>query len=317
MKDAGSLGGEREMINWDRIHKLGAPQQKPAPAPGTTPVVPTTTDPRRYMRNLGRNVTKAVGPTKPAKPDAGPAAPDPRIQGYVDWAEDQRERDMQKGKEWGEQYYGAGNPEIKAIMDLWKNRATGMDPTEVNLMRERGTAGINQQLATNMRALRGLQATNGVRGGAAIGQALPAMTQANQARAGLERDIALTDMARRDAALRALESTVTGERQGLVGSQLGWAGMGATDRSTGLGYVLSKDEIERLRGLVNDAANPLGSGAPPWLQKQMEGLGDILKDPNKLLEIAGNLAFPGVGLASGVGLGSGFSSPYVGSGGIF
>lgn len=202
------------------------------------------------------------GPTikipKPGTPPPPASAPDPRLPGFTDWLKGQREGDMAAGAAWADGKFGASNPEMKGILDTLKQRSLGLNSEETGLMRSRGVQGINSQLATGLRQLKGAQnLPGGVRGGAAVGQALPTLAKANLARSDLESNIATADMDRRRQGLQDYASLLTGERSGALGAELGFAGLGAQDRAGGMQYLLGKDWITAAQNAVNG-----GGGTP-------------------------------------------------------
>jgi len=149
--------------------------------------------------------------------------------------------------------FGMNNPAMKEIMDARRSAAFGQDGY-ADTLRAQGVQGINSTMSTGLRSLRGMQAGSGVRGGAALGQALPMLTQANQARSGLESNIALADMQRRSAALGDLESTVTGERAGSLGTNFGWTGLDSANRNNALQYLTSMDFMKNAQAGANPAS---------------------------------------------------------------
>ncbi len=191
----------------------------------------------------------AMTPEQRAKSQRDANSPERRLPGFQDWMRGERDADMKAGAEWADGKFGASNPEMAAILEERRKRALGLNGAEVGLMRDRGMQGINQQLATNLRQLKGIQGASGLSGGATLGQAIPTLSHATQARAGLETDISLADMQRRSEALKDYEGTVTGERAGALGAQIGFAGMGSADRASGMQYLLSRDFMEKMRGL--------------------------------------------------------------------
>lgn len=184
------------------------------------------------------------------------------VSGLSDWMKTQRVNDTKEGMGFAGHYFGEGNPQVKEILDTRRSRAMGLNGAEIQALRERASSGINAGMATNMRALRGVQATNGVRGGAAGAQAIPIVNAANQARANAERDIAIEDMKRRGNELDKYEGTFTNERGGLLGTALGWAGAGAADRSSALQYGIGKDQMNEFQDQAN--WNPDLNGEEPW-----------------------------------------------------
>jgi hypothetical protein len=227
-----------------------------------------------------RSDWKALTPeeraAKTAKVTLDAGAPDARLPGFADWLKGSRQTDMAEGADWAKDKFGAGNPEMKAVMDLRKLRAQGLNTAEVGVMRDRGVGGINQQLATGLRQLKGMQGASGLMGGATLGQAMPHLAKATQARAGLETDIALADMQRRGEELNRYESTLTGERTGALGAQFGFAGLGAGDRSSALQHLLGRDFIQGLAGA--------GGPTTPLAQKAHEAggaYGSVFNNPTK------------------------------------
>lgn len=177
---------------------------------------------------------------------ANGAPVDPRLAGQIRSDEVARDRAFDEGAKRFGSLFGESNPQIKEMMDAMRQRALGLNQAEVDSMRSRGVQGINSQMATGLRQIRGAQALSGVRGGAAIGQQLPVLTKANEARGNLEADIAKADMDRRQTGMQDYLSLLTGERTGQIGSQLGYAGLAAQDRAGAMGYLLNQDYIKSL-----------------------------------------------------------------------
>jgi hypothetical protein len=187
--------------------------------------------------------TGNIGPIGIEHGEGGPIA-NPNYQSPIGDPAASRASDFQKGLDFGEKYFGEGNADMAEILATRKKRALGLNQDEIQAYRERGGAGINQQMATGMRALRGAQAGSGVRGGAAGAQAIPLVNRANQARGALERDIGIADMERRSSELTGYERSLTGERAGLLGTGAAFADMGAGDRATMLQYLLGEKAID-------------------------------------------------------------------------
>lgn len=193
---------------------------------------------------------------------------DPRLAGITSLFRKERDADLERGGQFADPLFGMNNPAIAEIIKARRDAAFGNDP-QAQIARAQGVQGINTTMATGLRSLRGSQALSGVRGGAAIGQALPVLTQANQARSALESNLALADAQRRSDALSGLESTVTGERAGKLGTQFGYGGLGAQDRSGGLQYLTSSDFLDQAR---KGMSGPEGKKKPGGIQ-------GIMKDP--------------------------------------
>lgn len=209
--------------------------------------------------------------TKDIKRTVGQQDPvDPRISGFADWLKLQRRGDLAEGQDFASTRFGAGNKDMAEILTAKKDRAFGDNKAETDLLRSQGVSGINSQLATGLRSLKGLQGASGIRGGAAIGQALPHLAKANLARSTLEGDIALGEMRRRDEALRDYESTLTGERAGQLGTMFGFAGLGAGDRSSAMQHILGSDFLRSAQGALAGAMGG-GPGRDPGIGGFMPG----------------------------------------------
>lgn len=221
----------------------------------------------------GKNISVGETNDKATAPKANPYD----FKELAKYLEEQRGGDIKKGLDFGKQYFGEGNKDMAEILNTRRERAMGLNQNEMNLMRERAGAGINQQMATGMRQLRGVQAGSGVRGGAAAAQGIPIVNQANQARGAAERDIALADMQRRSQELSNYETSLTGERAGLLGTGFGFASMGAADRSGAMQYGLATDALNKWNG-----GSGMSEGEKPWnVKDSMEGWKKSGFDPNK------------------------------------
>lgn len=184
-----------------------------------------------------------------------------------------RMNDIQSGIAFGSPYFGHGNPEIDEILKTRRERALGLNANEMQLMRERASSGINKQMQTGLRALHGAQAGSGVRGGAAAAQTIPVLNQANEARAGAERDIALADMARRSSELGNYEHSLTGERAGLLGTGLSFATLGSGDRASTKESELIGKGITDYQKMADEAKTPEERS---WLENLWTHYGDVL-----------------------------------------
>lgn len=223
-----------------------------------------------------KSVTNAPAKAKAKKPVLPP--------GYEKLAaklQAQLWNDIGKAKNWADPMFGRNDPDMARLIEEREKMAYGTDTRGMDLARARGMTGINSTLATNLRQLKGMQGASGLRGGAAIGQALPALTGATQARAGLERDLQLGEMDRRAAAMKDLETTMTGERAGALGTTFGLAGLGSQNRYGALQYLLGD---KYLQGALAQQAALGGSGGVPvgrppgdWLSGTFESAWDDLQ----------------------------------------
>lgn len=208
--------------------------------------------------------------TGDVRPGLGGFNIDPRVGQLVEYGRASRAGDMREGEEFGNRFFGANNPDMKRIIDARMAAAFGTDPT-VDLQRAQGVNNINQTMQTATRGLMSRLASSGVRGGAAGGAAIPIARDALNARQGLETSLAINEQKRRDAALGALESTLTGERSGLLSSIFGFAGLGAQDRGNAQQTVLGQDYIKA----AQQAFAGLGGGGAPSFSERLS------KDPSR------------------------------------
>jgi hypothetical protein len=98
---------------------------------------------------------------------------------------------------------------------------------------------------------------------------------------GLERDLALSGMDRRRAALGDYEHSLTGERAGLLGSAFGNAGLGAQDRNSAMGMLTSQGWLDQAKA-ERDATNGIGAGGDskkPWYQPSFNPLDPRYTNP--------------------------------------
>lgn len=215
---------------------------------------------------------KSPGILEGPNPPALPPGVDPRLAGMTDWMKTQRQGDISEGQTFADKYFGAGNPQMQAIVDARKAAAFGPD-TQTQLAREAGTEGINRSVQTALRQFSGRLPATGVRGGAAGAMAGMLTRDAVGQTRGLERDLSLDAAKRREEALGNYEHTLTGERAGSLGTALGYAGIGSQDRYGGMGYLTGLNFMNSAQKAVDDAKDPLGGGGgkdKPWYQKAWE-----------------------------------------------
>ena len=175
-----------------------------------------------------------------------------------------READLARGRERGqelfgrEQFFVRDRGDIQADTEdiIARRRASleGFSPEERNLLREQATAPLMQQQATALRQLRGAQAQSGVRGGLAGAQQAGLISQQAGQRAGLERDVALANIQRRQEALGDFESTIGGEQGraqkqqfAQLGTELGFGQLGASERAAGFQQALGEQQLAQSR----------------------------------------------------------------------
>lgn len=100
--------------------------------------------------------------------------------------------------------------DTQQIIDLRKANLAGFSPEEINAMRAQEVSQMGRAQSTALRQLRGAQAQAGLRGGAAAAQQANILAQSQAARANVERDLFLQNIAQRRAALGDYESSVRG-----------------------------------------------------------------------------------------------------------
>ncbi len=275
-----------------------------AGAPDNTPLDPakvaavraqaaqTPAEPAQELNTAGTAYNPFTGtsadPTSPAGRAAAPA-PAPTnpygttfdVAGLAKHLHDARMADVGEGMGFAGNFYGQGNAQMAEIENAQRQRAlNGFSPEERSTYSQAANQGINQQLSTGIRAVRGAQATNGVRGGAAGGQFAPVLNQANQARAKSETDLNVADYAARQRALSDYQGTVSGERSGMLGTAFGFAGAGAGDRASALQYGLGQDDLMKANAGVAAAGTPDFSDHPWNAKDSMDQWKQHNYDPN-------------------------------------
>jgi len=114
---------------------------------------------------------------------------------------------------------GRRSQDIADIVARRRAQLGGFSPEEQQALREQTLGAIGGTEQTALRQLRGVLGAQGVRGGLAAAQQADVITQAQQARTQLERDVFLQQIAERRRALGAFEQTVTGAEAGEFGRE--------------------------------------------------------------------------------------------------
>jgi len=211
-----------------------------------------------YDAKIKKELNKPVQQQSPTVRGAAPVVPTKPVLTPSGQA---RQNDMATGKDLLKEYFGPGNVQMNKVITAREQAAYGNDP-RAQLLRDEAIANQNQAMQGAMRGLSGQLATSGVRGGAAGGLGLQVAAQAAQQRGSLERQLSADELARRDQALSALESTLTGERAGELGGMFGYAGLGAADRANEAQTGLGQDYLDYLMGKGKYAA-PVKTGGTP------------------------------------------------------
>jgi hypothetical protein len=256
------------------FHSLAAPlKQFMPPAPPAYDPIGINGESKPTMSAPLGNYAKPAAPviaTKPTQPMIGSSETMANADAIKKWIDGNTDAGIKSGEDYFTKYYGLNNPEVQSALIAMKNRAMGgLTMPEMTALRDRGTAGINSQTATNLHQLRGVMGASGVHGGAAGGAALPVLNTAAQQRTKLEGDIANADLNMRQGALKDYYSMLTNERGGFLGSVMGMAGVKGASANSGLAGALSIDQIKSLSDLVAK----LGAGNPGAVPAQVSGVG--------------------------------------------
>jgi hypothetical protein len=186
--------------------------------------------------------------------------------------------------------------DVQRVIDMRSANLAGFTPDEINAMRAQEASQMGRAQSTALRQLRGVQAASGMRGGAAAAQQAGILGQAQAARANLERDLFLQNIAQKRAALGDYESSVRGiegeefgkrdaaigglenittasradelarqqynqaqlgrERMGQASSAFGIAGLSAQEQAAAMQNILG----EKQAAATVEAANAAGQG---------------------------------------------------------
>jgi hypothetical protein len=109
--------------------------------------------------------------------------------------------------------------EMNALLALQQAGLGGMTPAEIQAAREQGMAGINQQLATNMKQFGDVAAGNGVRGGSAMGLQMQALGQAQDASGQLSRQLILDNLAQKNINMDRYGNTLSKQQATELGQK--------------------------------------------------------------------------------------------------
>lgn len=157
------------------------------------------------------------------------------------------------GKEFKEGALGRLDVERTAdVSDVIKRRRAGLEglsAEENQALRERAGKGIERGTQTALRQLRGIQGARGVRGGSAVARQTGVLRAGIEAKAGVERDLFIANIAQKRQALGAFESSILGaeateragsifnleqrgrETAGRLTAGLGFAGIASAERT--------------------------------------------------------------------------------------
>lgn len=173
-------------------------------------------------------------------------------------------RGLGAGEAYASKYFGPGklgrvkediSPEMKSILAMRQANLNGFTPEEQTMQREQFTTQLGGQQQGNMRALRGMQGSSGVRGPAAGAQAVNIANATTAARGQAERDMAINQIGAKREALGQYQTAQgnadqniydrqrtnlqmkMNEAQGMLTGGLGMAGLSTQ------GYVADQQRI--------------------------------------------------------------------------
>lgn len=166
-------------------------------------------------------------------------------------ASEARDADMAKGRARGQELFGTPfvqasqgerSQDMASVIAARKAGMQGYSAPETNALRDQMQQGVSRQEATTMRQLRGSQAQSGVRGALAATQQAQVLQEMGKQRAQAEREIFIQNMAQKQTGLDKFEQSLRGaeteeiqrygQRQtGKLGTEMGYAQMGAADRA--------------------------------------------------------------------------------------
>lgn len=196
---------------------------------------------------------------------------------------DQREDDLAKGRQRGEQVFAPGSlgrvdegrsAEVAAILARRQAESNGFTPEEMNSYRTTNVNASNQAFQGAQRALATAQGRSGVHGATAAAQQARLLLDRQNQVGQDENSLFQANIAARRAGLDALETSTTGaradelarqkynqgqssaEKQGQLTTELGYGSLGAGDRASAGTIVTGKDQAEAAK----QAAEHSGGG---------------------------------------------------------
>lgn len=201
------------------------------------------------MAGLPGQIVMGTGPSG----GGGPGALPQNYDFYLSRSKAQRNEDLAEGRARGEQIFKEGAlgrlsadraKEISDIVAQRKAMAQGFTPQERQVMEDTANQTVNQSTAQSLRALRGIQGANNVRGGMAAAQQGRVVSAGDQARIQAARDIELQNIAARRQGMDALEKSLetakademfnlgqaNKETLGRLTTELGYGSLGAAER---------------------------------------------------------------------------------------
>jgi hypothetical protein len=180
---------------------------------------------------------------------------DTRFTDYVDQSRSMRARDMSEGRARGEELFPDGSTaNMRDIIERRRAFLQGFTPDEMNASRDQMNATNRTEALTAERQLRGTQARNGVRGPAAAAQVAGVHKDLARKTADNEQKLFLENAAEKRGQLDKYGAEIMKQRYGQLATELGYGGLGVSDRSAATQRVAGEDYARA----ANDAANSGG-----------------------------------------------------------
>ena len=161
-------------------------------------------------------------------------------------------KDIQEGRDFGKDVLGTEglgrlgtDQKVQETLSRFEDMSKGMDSQEMNSRKSEAFQGIDQQSQTQARSLQAALARSGVKGGAAGGQQREMALGGLRAKAGVERDLLISDFDRRSEGLKDFAnatgqvkqfdlSQAAAEKNIELSSGLGFAQISAAERGAKL-----------------------------------------------------------------------------------
>jgi len=107
------------------------------------------------------------------------------------------------------------------ILSRREKALEGLSSDENKALRDKAMAGIQGQTKANLKQTQAIQGKQGLKGGMASAQQIGVLNEGQQAKAGVEQDLMLANIAQKQNALNAYSEEVGARQYGIVSSLLG------------------------------------------------------------------------------------------------
>ncbi|MBR9701022.1 hypothetical protein GOV11_04110 [Candidatus Woesearchaeota archaeon] len=196
---------------------------------------------------------------------------DDRRRKFLEESRQARERDLKAGRERGQELFGAGSfgtreeqsartTDFADVLERRRAKLEGFTPEEQQAFREQVLGGAQKASETQLRRLRGEQASSGVRGGLASAQRGQLLRGAQRQEAEAERDIFLRQVAAREQGLSQFERTLGEEQKraqaekfGQLSTEFGFAALGSAERGASLQALVGEKQADVAQQRVDKA----------------------------------------------------------------